>query len=167
MKNFGVFVLCAILIMPLLVSCAGGLGAQSTREAVLRGEMAFNDVTGKDWVLTEIRRAGNIVQIDRKQLATKDIGDFFTINFQEGRVSGIGAPNRYFGPYTLGSGGEISFGNIASTMMAAFIEAEELKEHEYYAYLNNVTRWNLRDDRLELVSSTAAGAETILVFTVK
>jgi heat shock protein HslJ len=165
MKNVGMFVLCIVLIAPVIISCAGNAGVQGVRAASGDGNMTFDDVTGKYWALTEIRRAGNTIQINRRQLEANNIGDFFTINFQDNRVSGIGAPNRYFGPYSLGRGQELSFGNLASTLMAAFIEADELKEHEYYAYLNNVTRWNIRDGKLELYSSTSAGAELILVFT--
>jgi hypothetical protein len=50
-------------------------------------------------------------------------------------------------------------------MMFSFIELEELKEHEYFAYLSNVTRWNLPSGRLELYSRTGDGAEAVLVFT--
>ena len=167
MKNVGVFVLFIVLLMPAFISCAGGAVVQGVGAAAGGNEMTFNDVTGKYWALTEIRRAGNIVQIDRRQLEARNIGDFFLINFEGDRVSGIGAPNRYFGPYTVGRNQELSFGNLAHTLMAAFIEAEELKEHEYFAYMNNVTRWNLRDGRLELYSSTGAGAETVLVFSLK
>jgi len=167
MKNVGLFVLFAVFITPVIVSCAGNAGGQGIRAASGDGNMTFNDVIGKEWVLTEIRRAGNTIQIDRAQLEAKNIGGFFTISFEENRVSGIGAPNRYFGPFTLGRGQELNFGNLASTLMAAFIEAEELKEHEYFAYLNNVNRWNLRDGKLELYSLSNGGAETVLVFSLK
>jgi heat shock protein HslJ len=164
MKNVGVFMLFVVL-MPVIISCAGNAEVQGARAVSGDNEMMFNDVTGKYWALTEIRSAGSTVQIDRRQLEANNIGGFFTINFQDNRVSGTGAPNRYFGPYTLGRDRELSIGTLASTLMASFIEVEELKEHEYYAYLNNVTRWNIRGGRLELYSSTSVGAETILVFT--
>jgi heat shock protein HslJ len=121
-------------------------------------------VSEKEWVLAEIRSARNTIQIDRQKLAANNIGGFFTINFQEGNVSGMGAPNRFRGPYTLGSGNALNIGLLASTLMAAFIEADELKEHEYFAYLSSVTRWALREGRLELSGSDSDGNEVVLVF---
>jgi len=184
MKNLAMFVL-LVGIIPMLISCTTNVTSSATEESSATatsggaggttggtgdasgtgGAGMFNEVSGKDWILTEIRSAQNTIQIDRGKLQANNIGGFFTINFQEGNVSGVGAPNRFRGPYTTGSGNALSLGNVASTLMAAFIEAEELKEHEYYSYLGKVTRWNLRDGKLELYSSNPDGAETVLVFS--
>ena len=167
MKKVGMFVVCLGFALPMMISCAGGPAYTGARAASSDAEMTFNDVTGKEWVLTEIRSARSLILIDRAKLEASNMGGFFTLSFQEGRVGGTGAPNRYFGPYTAGSGRALSFGNIASTMMAAFLEPEELKEYEYFAYLSKVTGWNLRGGKLELNSSNANGAEAVLVFTQK
>ena len=106
---------------------------------------------------------GNTVRIDRSKLGGADTNGSFTIIFQDGRVSGVGWPNRYFGPYTAGSGDALSMGDLASNMMAAFIELDELKEYDYFIYLSKVTRWAVRDGKLELYSTTD-GRETTLVF---
>ena len=176
MKSVTVFVFFVVLVLPAIISCAstgsqaagsatsGGQATGGSRTTVSEGGTSFNDVSGKEWILAEIRSARSTIQIDRQKLAANNIGGFFTINFQEGNVSGMGAPNRFRGPYTLGSGNALNIGLLATTMMAAFIEADELKEHEYHVYLGKVTRWNLRSGNLELTSSNPEGAEAILVF---
>jgi heat shock protein HslJ len=126
----------------------------------------FTDVVGLDWQLVEIRLASRRVQINRDKLAAEGFGEIFTLRFEDGRVSGIGAPNRYFGPYTLAGNQAISMGQMASTQMATFREPEELKEHEYYAYLQNASKWGLSGGNLELHSKGADGAEAVLVFVL-
>ena len=180
------FSLLSVFFLALAVSCAGGAEAIDVRDgtstfgggttasgttATGQGSSGvevktLNDVEGKEWVLTELRRAGTTVRIDRSKIEAASTNGSFTISFQDGRASGIGWPNRYFGPYTVGSGDALSIGNLASTMMAAFIELDELKEHDYLDYLSKVTRWAVRDGRLELYS-TSDGRETTLVFEPK
>ena len=180
MKNATMVALMIGIIVPVFIACATN-GAASEAGSVTGptgsasgstggsagGGAPFNDVTGRDWVLTEIRSTRNTIAIDRRWLEANNVGGFFTINFQEGNVSGVGAPNRYRGPYTTGSGHALRLGNLASTLMASFIELEDLKEHEYYAFLGNVTRWNLRDGKLELDSTNPDGSNAVLVFTLQ
>ena len=179
------FVLCLALALTLNASCAGSAavtdggpaasggavaagGSNVAMQASSQGEVkVLSDVEGKEWMLTELRSGANTVRIDRSKLGGADTNGSFTIIFQEGRVSGIGWPNHYFGPYTAGSGDALTISEqLASTMMAAFIELDELKEHDYYAYLSKVTRWTVRDGKLELYS-TSDGRETTLVFELK
>ena len=180
------FSLLIALCLALIVSCAGGAEAVDTGDGTstfgngttaagtgVAGQRTdgvevktLSDVEGKEWRLTELRSAGNTVRIDRSKLAAADTNGSFTISFQTGRVSGMGWPNRYFGPYTADSGEALSIGDLASTMMAAFMELDELKEHDYFVYLSNVTRWAVRDGKLELYS-TSSGRETVLVFEVR
>jgi hypothetical protein len=178
------FALCLALALALNVSCAGsaetpdgGMAAFNSEVITIenntvgqvssQGEVkVLGDVEGKEWILAELRSGGNTVRIDRGRLGGADTNGSFTISFQEGRVSGIGWPNRYFGPYSSGSGDALSMGDLASTMMAAFIELDELKEHDYFVYLSKVTRWAVRDGKLELYSTTD-GRETVLVFELR
>ena len=133
----------------------------------------FSDVEGKEWFLSEVRSAGNTVVMDRQKLEADSMGGFFTISFQGGnaanerQVNGVAAPNRYGGPYTLGSDKTLGIGLLRSTMMAAFKEPDGLNENGYFAYLSKVTRWDLREGKLEIYSSDSNGAEAILVFTRK
>jgi heat shock protein HslJ len=121
-------------------------------------------VLDKEWHLSAVRLNAKTIVIDRNALA-EYFDEIFTLHFSEGRLSGVGAPNRYFGPYTLADRQAISIGALASTLMAAFREPEELKEHEFFAYLQNVTRWNLAGENLYLYSRGDDGREAILVFT--
>jgi heat shock protein HslJ len=176
------FCLLFVLSMALNVSCAGSAEAADSGTAAFgdmlaaiensaavqasaQGEVkVLGDVEGKEWSLTELRSGGSTVRIDRSKLGGADTNGSFTIIFQEGRVNGVAWPNRYFGPYTSGAGDALTISDqLASTMMAAFIELDELKEHEYFAYLSKVTRWTVRDGKLELYS-TVDGRETVLVF---
>jgi len=168
MKNITKILFCMTLFLPLIAFPTDASGAPAQE-----GGTSFKDVEGKEWLLSELRSSGKIVLIDRKKLEADNMGGFYTIIFRkdqasgENRVSGMGAPNRYFGPYVLGSNRALSFGNVASTMMMAFKEPDGLKENEYFAYLSRITRWDLRDGKLELYSSGSAGNEAILVFTLK
>jgi len=125
----------------------------------------FADVANRDWLLVELRIGSRRVAINRDKLAAEGFGEFFTLRFAYERimVNGVGAPNRYFGPYTLAENQAITMGPVASTQMAALREPEELKEHEYYNYLNNIYRWNLTGGNLEL-QTRADGTEAVLVF---
>jgi heat shock protein HslJ len=145
---------CAALILPAIVfvSCAGG--AQ------------FKNAQGKEWTLQQIKSQGKTVRIDRKRLEANNMSGVFTINFEENRVSGMGAPNRYFGPYTVDND-KLNIGELASTMMAAFYEPEELKEREFFDYLSKASRIKIKSGKLELYSVNNAGAETVLIFESK
>ena len=172
MKNarriFGL-ALAIAFVLSATASCAGGAQSASGANQAARGGNgvnSLNDVEGKEWTLSEIRSAGTTVRIDRSKLPADGGSGAFTINFQDGMASGMGWPNRYRGPYTKGSGDALSIGNAASTMMAAFVELDELKENEYYGYLSRVTRWAVRDGRLELYSTNAGGGEAVLVYVL-
>lgn len=189
MKN-AILMFCAA-IMPaivLLPSCAGGAPTQetgssgtaahenvadgtATQETGSGGTTAqetgtvFQDVEGRDWLLTELRSAGRSVPIDRTKLEAANLNaNAYTIRFADGMVFGTGWPNTYRGPYTAGNNSTLKLGNMATTMMMSFVELDALKEHEYYAYLGKVTRWGLRNGKLELYSANDSGAETVLVF---
>jgi len=153
-KSTGIY-FCAAIILPAIVfaSCAGGAKVK--------------EAEGKEWILLEIKSQGKTVTIDRKKLETGNMGGAFTINFDEGRVSGMGAPNRYFGPYTVDSKNVLSIGDLASTMMAAFFEPEELKEKEFLDYLSKASRLKIKSGKLELYSTNSTGAKTVLVFGSK
>jgi len=160
MKKIDLVLFCTVLFLPVAVfsSCTSSAPVQEAAAA------SFSDVEGKDWFLAEIRRGGETVRLDREKLEEDGFNGIFTANFQEGGVSGMGAPNRFRGPYTAGSDGTLNIESPASTMMAAFREPDELKEHEYFAYLSSVTRWALREGRLELSGSDSDGNEVVLVF---
>jgi heat shock protein HslJ len=137
--------------------------SQSTQEA--RSGSEFSRLMGTDWALVMVRSGPETVNIDRAKFAQEGInGDWFTIHFDDGRLNGVAAPNRYFGPYTTADGQALSIGLLGSTLMASFLELDELKEHEYYAYLQNVSRWDISGVNLELHTKNDSGADVALVF---
>jgi heat shock protein HslJ len=156
MKKIIMALFCAAFFLPAFPQGARGAPAQE-------GGITFRSVEEKEWLLSEIKSPGKATVIDRKELEAANMGGFFTISFRDGRASGTGAPNRYFGPYAAGGNRSLSLGNVASTMMAAFMEPPMLKEGEYFDCLSKVARWDLREGRLELCS---ADGETMLVFTL-
>jgi len=168
MKKITVVLFCAALFLPAIAFPAIASGAPAHESGA-----SFKDVEEKEWILSEVKSAGKTVHMDRKKLEAENMGGVYTINFKkeeasnEGRVSGMGAPNRYFGPYTSGSNRSLSLGNMASTMMMAFREPDGLRENEYFACLSRVTRWDLREGRLELYSSDNNRSEVILVFVLR
>jgi heat shock protein HslJ len=128
------------------------------------GTPKFDNVKNNDWDLAQLRIGKENIVIQRHMLAEYGFTEIYTLRFEEGRISGAGAPNRYFAPYTLGDKQAITFGLIASTMMAAFVEPHELKEHDYFVWLQNVYAWNIVKGNLELYSRND-GKEAVLVFT--
>ena len=123
----------------------------------------FPGLINTDWNLAAVRLDRETIYIDRNANA-EFLGDIFTLHFDEERISGVAAPNRYFAPYTLADNQAVSIGNIANTLMAAFLELEELKEHEFLTYLQDTYRWNLADGNLELHSKSESGTDVVLIF---
>ena len=148
--QMGIIFIVLILSVFIITSCSGGAPAKKYETSATTNSAEFKDVEGMEWTLVEITRAGNFAAIDRKKLQEDNMGGFFKIIFDENRVSGVGAPNRYFGPYTLSSNNTLNIGALAGTLMAAFRELEELKEGEYLTLLSAVTRWDLRNGKLLL-----------------
>jgi heat shock protein HslJ len=129
---------------------------------------SFDEVQGKVWVLDElVSEDGSTTVINRQKMEADGMGDAFTLIVDAERISGKGAPNRYFSPYTLGPDQEISISPIAGTLMMSFVEPEDIQEREYYNYLEQVNQWLLTGDKLELYSETPEGDPIILVYTSK
>ncbi len=125
----------------------------------------FTGVRDKDWKLMEVR-AGKDVIFERGMLNQEVPGDVFTLRFDAERVSGAGCPNRYFSPYTLGEKQAISIQPIASTLMLALSEPEQLKERDFFSYLEKANKWTVRKGNLKLYSTNNEGAVVYLVFSL-
>jgi heat shock protein HslJ len=126
----------------------------------------FSDVTGKEWLLAEIRTEPENIVFDRNKLIEEGFADIFTLNFNAGQISGKGAPNRYFAPYELASSKDanISIKTVAGTLMAPIVEPEKLKEREFFAYLQNIRKWNIVNGNLELTTKGPDDREAVMVF---
>jgi len=125
----------------------------------------FTDVRDKDWKLMEVC-AGKDVIFQRSTLTQENFKDIYTLRFDAERASGTGCPNRYFSPYTLAEKQAISIQPIASTLMLALSEPEQLKEREFFSYLEKANKWNIRKGNLKLYSTNNEGAEVFLVFSL-
>ena len=172
MKHFITITSCMAFLLPLFLSCSGTAPTNETEVIATSGTGVFNDavfsdIEGKDWLLSEIVNAGKTITIDRKKYEANMMGTYFSISFREGQIGGTGAPNRYFGPYMLEGSNGLRFGNVASTLMAAFIVPEEITEREYFEYLSGVTDWDLVDGKLHLHSINKDGSEAILIYMTK
>ena len=173
-KNLTAICFCLLLSAIAFQACTGAAPATDNEVSALAGEAGneyeaeFKDIEGKEWLLSEIKSKEKTVTLDRNKYEASNMGAFFTIIFQEdkiqeGRVSGTGAPNRYFGSFRTSSDKKLNIGTLASTLMAAFIEPDEIKENEYFNYLSKVSRWDLSAGKLELYSLNNE-LEVVLVF---
>jgi len=125
----------------------------------------FSNVMDKDWKLIAVRGSPANITFNRAKLADEGFGDIFTLRFDKERVNGVGAPNRYFAPYTLANKQDIAIKEVAQSQMAPLREPEYLKEQEFFAYLQKATKWNLvKEGNLELYSKGEDGTEAVLVF---
>jgi len=140
----------------LQIACATGAGGARVPE--------FTDVRDKNWKLLEVY-AGKDVIFQRSMLTQESFKDIYTLRFDSERVSGAGCPNRYFSPYALAEKQAISIQPIASTLMLALSEPEQLKERDFFSYLEKADQWNLVKGNLELHSKNNEGAAVVLVFS--
>jgi len=161
MKIVTVAAFCAVLVLPAIVFPIGA-GAAPAQES----GASFKDVAGREWFLSEVKSTGKTVTIDRQKLLVDNMSGSFTVIFNENQVNGMGAPNRFFAPFTNGNNNSLTIGNMASTMMLAFKEPDGINEKQYFDYLSKVTRWLLRNDKLELYSKDSGGSEVVLSFTL-
>ena len=131
-KQVNILVLCAAAALT-FAACASR--SDVVVETVERSS-SFDEVQGKVWILDElVSESSGTTVINRQKLKDDGMGDAFTLIVDAERISGKGAPNRYFSPYTLGPDQEISIGLIVGTLMMSIVEPEGIQEREYYNYL--------------------------------
>jgi heat shock protein HslJ len=148
---------------------AAGLrdGGGNTSDPSTAGANAANPSTieGNEWKLIDVYVSGTNINFSRNTLP-EELKNFFTVNFDAQIVSGVGAPNRYSAPYTLGDNQTINIMLMRSTMMATFLEPENLSENDFFTYMQNAYSWKLANNNLELLSKTRDGADVRLVFSL-
>ena len=115
-------------------------------------EQAATDPTEFAWVL----ESGTVNGEPVPMVDTHPI----TLVFEEEEAGGTSACNQYFGAYTI-SGAELSFGDMAQTMMACMPDEVMDSESRYLEALGLVETFNATADTLTL---TGEGVE--LVFAV-
>ena len=147
----------AVIGNALEVTDAEGNTLLRFRAAVTRG------LVGTTWVATGINngRSGVVssVALEAARVTATFAGD--------GRITGFGGCNGFGGSYAL-DGGSIQIGPLTA-MRKACIEPEGVGELEgwYFAALERVATWSIREDRLQLrdgegalqVDYRVAGAE--------
>jgi len=153
-----------LLMMILAASCL--ISCTSTPSSNLG---SFSEAIGKNWKLSEVQIDSvpfrKIVLYNRNELKKEKIENIYTINFgADNTVSGVGAPNRYSGPYTQGDEQSLEIGLLRSTLMAAIVQPEKLQENVYYNYLNKVYKWESKSGTLILHSKNEAGNDVRLIF---
>ena len=151
MRVFSKLAIMFVLLLILAASCKSG--------------PKFSDVSGKDWLLIEVKTEPQNISFNRQTLKTEGFENIFTLKFDKDRLAGVGAPNRYTAPYKVDKNQAMSIQMIAGTMMATIHEPEKLKEHDFYTYLQNVNKWNLSNNKLELYTKNADGVAAILIFS--
>jgi heat shock protein HslJ len=150
---FGSLVIPVLLTLFLAVSCVGGASPRT----------GFEGIQEREWHLTALISSSGTIDLSRQLLESDGMGDFYTLRFDQERLSGKAAPNQYSAPYSLDRDQALSVGFPKATLMMAFREPE-LKEHDYFIYLNRVSHWNLNNGKLELYTSGEDGQEAVLVF---
>jgi heat shock protein HslJ len=126
--------------------------------------LSFDQVLGKEWKLTGIRVENADTGYSRDGLGA-GFSNSYTLIFQDGMIGGRAAPNSYRGPFVLTENQGISFDKLAATLMAVLGEPGGLSEDEYFDYLEEVYRWDIRDGKLELYTKNNEGKAGILEFS--
>jgi heat shock protein HslJ len=160
----GLFFMTA-LVTAILISCGSAPQPARLSGSLAGSETTENELAGKEWKLTEVRINGVNTGFNRSDLARSGYTDAFTLSFETEMLGGLGAPNRYSAPYTLKTGNQITIALIRATLMAPLREPDRLREHDYFAYLQNATSWNFVNNNLQLNSKDADGRSVILIFS--
>ena len=126
----------------------------------------FEDVMDKEWRLVGVLVEQQYIAIDRNKTAAGGSSEIFTLRFGDGRISGVGSPNRYFAPYSFGDQNTITIGDVAGTLMANLFEQENFTEYEYFTWLQHAERWNVSKGNLELYAKKNDGSQAILIFVL-
>ena len=161
-KQFFLLALIAALAMSCVSTDKSNISDNETSRANTNSNPS--SIQGNEWKLIEVYIGGRNTRFNRNTLP-EDLRNFFTVNFDAQNVSGVGAPNRYSAPYTLGNNQTISVMLMRSTMMASFYQPENLTEHDFFTYMQSAYSWRLANNNLELQSKTSAGGEVRLVFS--
>jgi hypothetical protein len=152
----------AAILLWCLGSCAGG--------------PSFDNLRGKQWKLVEVMSSpaespGSLrdpVKFDRAKLKTEGMDDIFVLTFDaSAQANGKAAPETYTASYEQGAGQALFLGPINSSHSQRDLVPERLKEADYFALLEKVTRWDYQGGKLELYSADPGGREVVLLFVLE
>jgi heat shock protein HslJ len=144
-----------------LFSCANSIVSGDGHADCHKDKADLYEFQEKNWYLDEVRIGTNIININRNN--KPDLT--YTIMFNTEQFTGAGAPNRFFGSYAANKDHTILFNKIRSTRMVPIFEMYDIKEHEYFSYIERAASWKVHNGKLELYSSKEDGAQVILVYS--
>jgi hypothetical protein len=132
-------------------------------------QVDWDRVIENTWQLVSVEKDRMINRVDRKKLEANGMNDTYTLrfsgNYLERRVYGKGAPNNFTAMFGMGDHSTISISHILSTKMATIYEPAELKEHEYFRYLERAGRWSMDyAEHLKLFTTDEDGEDVYLIF---
>jgi heat shock protein HslJ len=110
----------------------------------------------RTWLLSSLTINGKKTPFSRNELES-DMTQWFTLYLSDGTIYGVGAPNRFKGPYSAAPDGTMSIGASASTRMASLKSAPDLTETDFFAYLAGAVQWDFMEHSLIINSKTAKG----------
>ncbi|MDR1249349.1 MAG: META domain-containing protein [Treponema sp.] len=140
------------------------------------GEPSFDSLRGKQWKLVEVRNSPSEspepfrdpARFDRSKLKTEGMDDIFVLTFgPSAQASGRAAPETYTASYEQGAGQALFFRQIQSSHSERDLVPERLREADYFALLEKVSRWDYRGGKLELYSADPGGREVVLLFVLE
>ncbi|MBC8164099.1 MAG: META domain-containing protein [Roseiflexaceae bacterium] len=142
-------ILIAIITLMVITS------ASSARVAAAQGASLPSEITSGEWALVSLQSAPGTVQ--------DTVGKGITILFDpNGTASGSGGCNRFSGGYTVGSGQQLTFGELLSTLIGCE-EAIATREAEYLAALRGVSTYAL--DGAGQLQLTFGNGQGLLTYT--
>ena len=168
-KKYYLYLLAVILITNCTTTSTtdGSAARAATEDSVTSGEnQDFSNANGIEWKLLSVHIDGVDTQFSRDNQPQQVSRDIYTLKFEDGIIGGIGAPNRYSGRYTQGDNQSLSVTPLVSTMMASLFEPENLREHNFLSYMQNIKTWKLTNNssNLELTSVTNDGKPVKMIF---
>ena len=147
-----------LLLSALIISCASGGSSTGGRNMP-----NFSDVADREWRLVEAYIDGVDMRF-RRENQPEMFREIYILKFEGQFASGIGAPNLYSAPFTLGEDLAISIMPMRSTLMASLFEPENLSEQDFFTFLQNVYTWDLVRNNLILNARTRDNKQVRLVF---
>jgi len=151
-----------ILMIILLPACTSSSKKKSGSGASAK-IYGIDDFVNIEWFLEEFKTGSQVTKINRTQKGN-DFSDYFSLLMDWENISGTGAPNRYNSWYKTEDGNGMYIGVIRRTLMATFVEPEELKEYQFFTFLEKVNKWKYNGEKLELYTVDENDKETVLVF---
>jgi hypothetical protein len=121
----------------------------------------FSELQGRRWNLTEVKNESSTINIDRTLVPM----DIYTIKFETTHLTGSGAVNFYSAAYVARVNHTFSIVRFARIFDGALYEMEKFTEHEFFRYLERVTRWEFNNGKLELHTYDEYGGRVIMIFS--